>query len=191
MAEYVCTSDPRATPRRKVSDLVSQISSLFQPSSLVIILKGGVCSFMLQLCALLYTYINYRALYLAIFFLDILHVCSFVPRLSDFFDACFSCVILKSWEGPSLCMYKFTFYNYCFVGNWEVHPEVSDMIELQKIGMTSSSDLESKGAEIAGGEIKDYTNSTSSGVAGAQMKVIVSVGNKFELLMGHSGDDGD
>ena len=65
------------------------------------------------------------------------------------------------------------------------------MIELQKIGMTSSSDLESKGAEIAGGEIKDHTNSTSSGVAGAQMKIIVSVGNKFELLMGHSGDDGD
>lgn len=77
-----------------------------------------------------------------------------------------------------------------------MHPEVSDMIELQKIGMTSSSssslrDLESKGAEIAGEEVKGHTDSASSGVAGAQMKVIVSVGNKFELLMGHSSDDGD
>ena len=76
------------------------------------------------------------------------------------------------------------------LGNWEMDPEVSDMIELQKRGMTSSRDLKSKGVEIvAGGEVKDHTNS-ASGVAAAQINV---VGNKFELLMGCSGgsDDGD
>lgn len=80
------------------------------------------------------------------------------------------------------------------LGNWEVHPEVSDMIELQKRGMTSSSsssrDLKSKGVEIvASGEVKDHTDS-ASGVAAAQTNV---VGNKFELLMSCNGgsDDGD
>ena len=74
-----------------------------------------------------------------------------------------------------------------------MHPEVSDMIELQKRGMTSSSSpsrgLKSKGAEIvAGGEVKDHTDSASGArVAAAQTNVI---GNKFELLMGCS-DDGD
>ena len=82
------------------------------------------------------------------------------------------------------------------------------MIELQKRGMTSSSrDFQSK--DLANGKVKDHTDSTSSsthsqgaeggsasangssGVAGTQTKATVSVGNKFQLLMGCSSDDGD
>ena len=89
------------------------------------------------------------------------------------------------------------------------------MIELQKRGMTSSSsasssrDFQSKDLGPANGKVKDHTDSTSSttrpqgskggsasangssGVAGTQTKATVSVGNKFQLLMGCSSDDGD
>ena len=68
------------------------------------------------------------------------------------------------------------------------------MIELQRIGMTlpsSPRDLESKEVDRASGEVKGHTDSASSGVRGAPMKVTVPVGNKFELLMGHDSDDGN
>lgn len=58
--------------------------------------------------------------------------------------------------------------------SWESHPEVLDMIELQRQGMTISGD------SLAAGE-----RATSvSGFAGAD----VSNSNKFELLKGSSDD---
>jgi hypothetical protein len=69
------------------------------------------------------------------------------------------------------------------------------MIELQKRGMISSSpplrELKSKGVEVvAGGEVKDHTDSThpASGAANTRIKV---TGNKFQPLMGCSGSDID
>ena len=88
-------------------------------------------------------------------------------------------------------MYNMSLQLTYFAAKWEEHPEVSDMIELQKRGMVSPS---SRDGESKGG-VKGHTDSTSPGVArGEATKVSVSTANKFELLMGggsNSDDDGD
>ena len=85
-----------------------------------------------------------------------------------------------------LIIYAFLWY----LANWEGHPEVSNMIELQKGGMTSSRPAGEDEVSHGEGQGEPILAASQAQDSKAHVQQVpASSGNKFQLLMGFSDDN--